>query len=160
MKRYIVLLMATIFLMTSAVAFAEYERMGRGGGGDKNHKKYYKSEYAKPVHVKAIGFKAKLRNGEVYTSWKHYTREDFKYYKVVKSQTNRDPIYPEVSAIFYSDDATKTRYKDSEVEPGTWYYRLCIITKQNKRWISPVVRIITKTQSNNHSTTPTYKDFK
>ncbi len=159
MKKYIILLVATIFLMTSAVAFAESDRMGRGGGGDKSHKKQYKSKYAKPVSVKAIGFKAKLRNGKVYTSWKHYTREDFKYYKVVKSQTSRDPVYPEVDAIFYTEDATETRYKDDAVEPGTWYYRLCIITKQNKRWVSSVVRIISNTQSNNHSTPPTYKDF-
>jgi len=159
MKRYIILLVATIFLMTSAVAFAEYERRGIGGGGDKSYKKHYKTEYAKPVSVKAIRFKARLKNGKVYTSWKRYTREDFKYYKVVKSQTSRDPVYPEVDAIFYSGDATETRYKDHEVEPGTWYYRLCIITKQNKRWVSPVVRIITRAQSNNHSTPPTYKDF-
>jgi len=94
MKRYIILLVATIFLMTSAVAFAEYERRGIGGGGDKSYKKHYKTEYAKPVSVKAIRFKARLKNGKVYTSWKRYTREDFKYYKVVKSQTSRDPVYP------------------------------------------------------------------
>ncbi|VAV85778.1 hypothetical protein MNBD_DELTA01-1964 [hydrothermal vent metagenome] len=159
MKKLIILLIAACFLLASTAAFAEYERIGIGGGGDKDYKKHNKSEYAKPVLIKAIGFKAKLKDGKVYTSWKRYTRADFKYYKVVKSRTNRNPVYPEDGAVFYSGDSTETRFKDHEVEPGVWYYRLCIITKQNRRWVSSVVMIRTNTQSRSHSTPPTYKDF-
>ncbi len=158
MKKLIVLLIAACFLLSSAAAFAENERTGIGGG-DKNHEKHYKSEYAKPVLVAAIGFKAKLRDGKVYTSWRRYTRGDFKYYKVVKSRTNRDPLYPEDGAVFYTNDPTETGFQDRDIEPGIWYYRLCIITKQNKRWVSPVVMIRTNTQSRSYSTPPTYKDF-
>jgi hypothetical protein len=156
MKKLLILMAMAFFLITSAAAHAEYERRGSGGGG----KKHQKSEYSKPVLIKAIGFKARLKDGKVYTSWREYTRGDFKYYKVVKSATNRNPVYPEDGAIFYTEDPTETRFKDYEVEPGVWYYRLCVITKQKNRWVSPVVMIKTKRQSKGHSTPPTYKDFK
>lgn len=159
MKKLIVLLIAAVFLLSSTAALAEYGQKS-SGNDNKNYEKLYKSEYAKPVLVKAIGFKAKLKDEKVYTSWRQYTRGDFKYYKVVKSRTNRDPLYPEDKGIFYSEDPAETRFKDNEVEPGIWYYRLCIITKQNKRWVSPVVMIRTNTQSRSYSTPPTYKDFK
>jgi len=154
MKKLIILMVMALFIMTSAAARAESERRGSGGG-----KKDRRSEYAKPVLVKAIGFKARLKDGKVYTSWKKYTRSDFMYYKVVRSATNHDPVYPEDGAIFYTEEQGETRYRDGEVEPGTWYYRLCIITKHKNRWVSPVVMITTKKQSSDHSTPPTYKDF-
>ena len=62
--------------------------------------------------------------------WKKFLRDDLKYYKVVKSAHNPDPVYPDDGYIFYATRADATRYVDRKSSAGTWYYRVCIITRQ------------------------------
>ncbi len=119
---------------------------------NKNH-----NPYNAPVKVDAIGFNAVYQNGAVSTSWKQYLRDDLKYYKVVKSNSNPNPIYPEDGYIFYSQNPQDTSFIDTKIKPGIWYYRLCIITKQNNRWVSPVIKVIAQQVG---SKPPSNKDFK
>ena len=130
------LILISLFLFTSSYASA-------GKGHWKNHKKAKKqSEYKKPVVVKAIGFKARKKDGVVKLSWKRYKRSDFLYYKVMRGDAkNPNPIYPEANAIHYADKSKETRFIDEDFQDGPNHYRVCIITKNKYRWISPVITI-------------------
>ncbi|NOQ35977.1 MAG: hypothetical protein GQ569_08780 [Methylococcaceae bacterium] len=115
-----------------------------------------KETYKVPVLIEAINFQADYKDGKVSTRWPKYKRDDFLYYKVVKSANNNNPVYPEDGMIFYTEDANITAYTDEDIQSGIWYYRLCIITKDHSRWISPVITLdFNKTSS----TPPTAKDF-
>ncbi|MFH1983104.1 MAG: hypothetical protein ABIL58_14775 [Pseudomonadota bacterium] len=113
--------------------------------------------YRDPVVVDAIGFSAASNGGSVVMRWKKYLRSDLKYYKVVRSDTNPDPVYPEDGYVFFSTDAGKTVYEDNNVPTGTWYYRLCVITHGGDRWVSPVVVVTIKGDG---SAVPGASDFK
>lgn len=136
-----------IFMMLTGMAYAK-------GKGVENSKK--KNQYAAPVVVNAVGFSAVYNNGVVETRWKKYLRDDLKYYKLVRSENNPDPVYPEDGYIFYATDPGQTTFTDSSVTPGTWYYRLCIITRQGDRWVSPVVTVEVE---ETRRSAPTSKDF-
>lgn len=111
--------------------------------------------YKAPVVVKEMGFSAKLEGGKVLFAWKQYLRDDFQYYKLVKSKTNPNPVYPEDGYIFYGERDARG-WVEEKPEAGVWYYRLCIITTGGERWVSPVIKLEIKAAA---SGVPTSKDF-
>lgn len=130
---------------------------GQAYAGEKGHKQEKKSHaYNKPVVVEAINFDAVYRDGTVETHWKKYLRDDFKFYKVVKSKTNPNPVYPEDGYIYYSSNAGKTSFTDRKLSTGTWHYRVCVVTNRGDRWVSPVKRIEIKPAARS---VPNAKDF-
>lgn len=114
--------------------------------------------YKTPVLIKAVGAKAVLEDGSVKISWKKYTRSDLLFYKVVKSKTNKNPVYPEDGYIFYTTDENVTSFCDKKIEEGVWYYRVCVITKAKERWVSEVIQMNIKKESVENKI-PTEKDF-
>ena len=111
-----------------------------------------------PTLVRAIGFAAWYEGGRVITTWKRYKRKDFKAYKLVRSSTMHDPVYPENGELFSSENPAITKYVDSKLDGGLWYYRLCVITKANNRWVSPVVEVVVN-KDTGPETVPAAKDF-
>ena len=111
-----------------------------------------------PVEVPLIGFKAVLSDGQVLMSWKHYKREDFVSYRVVKSDAEAAPVYPEAKAIYTTIQAGDTMYEDGYLAAGTWHYRLCIVTRYGDRWVSPVVTVVIGPDQVKRSA-PTVADF-
>ena len=111
-----------------------------------------------PTLVRSIGFAARYEGGRVVATWKTYKRADFKAYKLVRSSTMHDPVYPENGELFSTDNRAATRYVDAKLDAGLWYYRLCVITKNNNRWVSPVVEIVVNKETG-PETVPTAKDF-
>lgn len=96
----------------------------------------------------SLGFKAVYEAGKVYMSWSAYSKdESLKYYKVVRSSKNENPVYPEDGYIKYSDDINFVKWVD--LEPPLWYayYRVCAITTKNNRYCSNVAKVITKTEN-------------
>ncbi len=91
----------------------------------------------------SIRFNAVLNSdGSVRTSWSPYTHaEDFTYYKVVRSQTNENPVYPDDGYIYYSSDPNQTTYTDQDAPAGTNYYRVCHIAAPN-RYCSETVTVV------------------
>jgi len=75
-----------------------------------------------------LGFTVVQTADGVVLEWEACNSDGFAFYKVVRSMTNTKPNYPlndgtEVIAAF--EDHTKTRFVDTNVEPGqTWYYRV------------------------------------
>lgn len=90
----------------------------------------------------SISFSAALNaDGNVRTTWSQYSHaEAFTYYKVVRSTTNNNPIYPDDSYIYFTGNLNELSYTDNEVPAGTAYYRVCQIASP-KRYCSKVVTI-------------------
>jgi hypothetical protein len=114
--------------------------------------------YRDPVEVPLIGFKAVLDDGQVLTSWKHYKREDFVSYRVVKSDADATPVFPAAKAIYTTLGVGDTEYVDGVLSAGTWHYRLCIVTRYGDRWVSPVVTVVIRPDQVKRSV-PTAGDF-
>ncbi len=72
--------------------------------------------------------------------------EDFDYYKVVRSTTNNNPVYPDDGYIYYSSDLDDLSYIDENVPKGKAYYRVCYIVSP-KRYCSKVVTIQNKKEA-------------
>lgn len=100
------------------------------------------SGYNDPV-IMDMNFSATLNSdGNVEMTWDKYVPSGFNYYKVIRSQTNSNPVYPDDGYIIYSSDQNFTSYTDISVPDGTVYYRVCSIASPN-RYCSEVVTIDT-----------------
>lgn len=89
------------------------------------------------VYVKAV-----LEDGKVKISWSPYTQEEsFSYYKVVRSQNNSNPVYPDDGYIFYSSDKDVVSYTDEKPLKGVSYYRVCQVTASQRICSKDVVKI-------------------
>ena len=76
--------------------------------------------------------------------WTPYVKDDgeaFKYFKVVASHSNPNPVYPEDGYLTYSSDKSFSTYTDSDPKPGTNWYRICAIYEKN-RICSPVTKVL------------------
>ncbi|MBI4861837.1 MAG: hypothetical protein HY815_16500 [Candidatus Riflebacteria bacterium] len=113
---------------------------------------------AEPLIVGAIGFRAQLVESKVVATWNRYMRPDFKCYKVMKSTTDPDPVWPEVKEVFSSTNRDWTRYVDPDVERGRTNYRVLVITTDGDRWASPV-STITIWRGCSRKPLPTASDF-
>jgi hypothetical protein len=93
-------------------------------------------------------------DGTVSMSWSKYAHaESFTYYKVIRSQENKNPVYPNDGYIFFDGNIDTLTYMDSEVPDGTNYYRICQIASPKRYCSSKVVTII-KTGSNETAPAP------
>lgn len=102
----------------------------------------WSSWYADPILDNSLNFSANLEWGKVYTRWSAYDRDEgFVYYKVVRSQTNENPVYPDDWYIRYTTDVNDTSYIDTSSLYWTTYYRVCAITSEKNRYCSNVVKI-------------------
>lgn len=98
------------------------------------------NRYEPPLVISDFNFTATLNDlGKVETSWNEYIPENFDYYKLIRSTSNPDPVYPEDGYIFYGGEG-EISYLDTEVSAGISYYRVCSIASL-KRYCSPVVAV-------------------
>ena len=95
--------------------------------------------YNDPI-IRSFGFTADLDGGNVAMTWNTYVPAGFSYYKVVRSSTNPEPVYPEDGYIKVSTNPDFTSYLDTDVPEGTVYYRICLIAYPD-RYCSTTVTI-------------------
>lgn len=115
----------------------------------------YSSGYNTPILDNSLNFQAYEKDWMVYTSWDKYSKSDsLKYYKLIKSTTNSDPVYPEDKYITYSTDINFTSYLDSGTNKEITYYRVCAITNSNNRYCSNVVKIVPTKTTTTTTVTP------
>ncbi|MDD4409177.1 MAG: protease inhibitor I42 family protein [Candidatus Pacebacteria bacterium] len=94
------------------------------------------------VYSDSISVNAILDNGKVLVKWSPYNLSDnFSYYKVVRSQTNINPVYPDDGYIFYSSDKSVVSYVDENVPAGVSYYRVCHVTSSQRICSKKVITI-------------------
>jgi predicted secreted protein len=86
---------------------------------------------------------AALDGDKVTIKWSPYSQGGkFSYYKVVRSQSNTNPVYPDDGYIYYSSDVDTVSYVDSKVPAGTSYYRVCQVTSSERICSKEVVKIV------------------
>ncbi|MEP7082909.1 MAG: hypothetical protein ABI841_08065 [Chloroflexota bacterium] len=83
---------------------------------------------APPPATVGIGFDAVFADGQVHLAWGACEVEGFNAWKIVRSQTNAEPMYPENDGtvlIAVIGDPNQTSFVDTSVESGqTWFYRV------------------------------------
>jgi outer membrane biosynthesis protein TonB len=81
-----------------------------------------------PPATVGIGLQATLVEGTVQLAWGACASEHFNAYKIVRSQANPEPMYPENEAtelIAAIGDPGQTTFVDASVASGqTWFYRV------------------------------------
>jgi hypothetical protein len=91
-----------------------------------------------PAEPKAMGFDLMQVEGGVKLVWEQCSSEKFAVYKVVRSATNANPLYPlndGTELIAAIGDSGTTMFFDSNVEPGqTWTYRILALGSNGDGW--------------------------
>lgn len=93
--------------------------------------------------------------GKAALTWTKYEGGDLKWYKVVHSQTNDAAYYPADGYIYVASDFTTTSYTHTNVPEGTNYYRVCVITTDDRRGCSNTVTL----EKGAATTTSTFEDI-
>ena len=119
------------------------------------------SGYNAVTYDNSIEFTATLNSaGKVEASWSKYNHSDnFTYYKLVRSISNSNPVYPEDSYIYYTSNVDALSYVDGNVPNGISYYRICQIASPN-RYCSEKVVTIDTTATTTTTTTTTVNHIK
>ncbi len=107
------------------------------------------------VYSNWLNFSATKDWDSVKMSWGNFglpAWETRHYWKVVRSDSNHNPVYPDDSYIKYDWNINFSNYTDYKYKK--WYYRVCAITSKDwyrKRYCSNVVKI--DSDNNNNTTT-------
>ncbi len=124
MKKILLALLVSTFAFVN-ISFWEYSYHNR-------------PEYNPVVEDASLNFKIDTDGPKLKITWNAYTEDDFKWYKIVKSATNKKPSYPEDNTLKVIVD----KEVDTEIayDVVRWaYYRLCVIKQNNDRTCSNVV---------------------
>lgn len=101
---------------------------------------YYDSFSTPPIIDTNFNIKLQEEEKGVLIKWEKL-EHDFMWHKVIRSQENNNPFYPEDGHIYYNEDINETEYLDKNPQQGKNYYRVCIITPKKERICSPVKSI-------------------
>lgn len=80
--------------------------------------------------------------GKAELSWNEYDGGDLKWYKVVHSTTNDNAKYPTDGYIEVYSQPDQTSHLHTSVSEGTNYYRVCVITTDDRRGCSNTVTLV------------------
>lgn len=91
-----------------------------------------------------LEFRAELNERwYVEMKWSKYNMDEkMKYYKIIKSSKNSNPVYPNDWHIKYSTDINFNHFTDYKPYNGVNYYRICVITHEKNRYCSKNVQKI------------------
>jgi hypothetical protein len=92
----------------------------------------------------AVGLSAQVKADGVYLSWTKNNDPDFKYYKIVRSETNPAPTYP-ADGYIYAASRDQLNYLDKGVNstsPGTHYYSVCTVDQSGQVTRSNVITVV------------------
>ena len=76
--------------------------------------------------------------GKAEFSWTEYDSDNFKWYKLVKSQDTDKPVYPTHHTVYVGEDSTVTE-QTVKVPGGVTHYRVCVVTTDDTRGCSNTV---------------------
>ncbi|MBA4336170.1 hypothetical protein C0416_00155 [bacterium] len=84
---------------------------------------------------------ALTKDGRAALNWTPYLKPNFSMYKVVHDQIDKNPYYPKHGYLDYFENSSKTGYITGQVPEGNNYFRICVITTDNKRGCSNTVSL-------------------
>ena len=97
--------------------------------------------YQTEVSATPIELNAETEDDGVHLSWNESTGAIFQYYKVVRSETNPNPNYPDDGYIAVKNMGEES-YVDTDVlEDSTYYYRICEVMSGDKIFCSNVTHM-------------------
>ncbi|QFR39518.1 hypothetical protein A9Q91_04815 [Candidatus Gracilibacteria bacterium 28_42_T64] len=104
---------------------------------------YTNNNFKDVIFDSSLKFEASNDNGKIHMSWEEFSNpdENFTYYKIVRSEKNSDPIYPNDGYIKYESDISKTEYSKMTYKQIDVYYRVCAITSDKDRYCSNVISL-------------------
>lgn len=128
MKKSLIALIASA-LIISSVSAGDYE------------KKYVEPGYKTAIIDESLNFEAEREGHKVMLEWDAYDKDDFKYYKVMRSETHSNPVYPDQPAIKYFPNADQESYAFWNWSTKSAIYRVCVITTDKSRICSQTVKL-------------------
>ena len=99
------------------------------------------NEYKEVVFDNNFQFKAHRNAAVIEMKWTKYEGDDFKYYKLMRSETHSNPVYPDQSAFKVLQDSNITELKVSNYNSKDAVYRVCVITDERGRSCSNIVKL-------------------
>jgi hypothetical protein len=83
--------------------------------------------------TESLELAAEAKENGVYLSWSVYNQDDFKNYKIVRSEKNVELKYPDDELIKSSASKDFNSYLDTKIEKGKkYYYRVCVLKQNDK----------------------------
>ncbi len=84
-------------------------------------------------------------DGNVYMDWSKYNRaEPFEFYKLVRSDSNPNPVYPEDGYVFFTDNIDLLTFTETDVPFGDHYYRICAVAGPKRYCSTEMMKIVKK----------------
>lgn len=91
------------------------------------------------IHIELEG--VLTQDGRAALNWTPYLKPNFAMYKVVHDQMDPEPYYPKHGYLDYFEDPHKTGYITGPVPQGENFFRICVITDDDKRGCSNPIHI-------------------
>lgn len=97
--------------------------------------------YNDPIIDSSLNFTAVRDWYKIKMDWSTYNKSNFKYYKVIRSETLENPVYPDnwyIKAI-WNNDTSEATYENKSSKSAI--YRVCVITTDMNRYCSKTVKL-------------------
>lgn len=130
MKKVIISLIVSLFFVSGVFAETSKAKISEVYSG-----------YKDVVVDESLDFEIERDDYKIEAQWDQYEWNDFKYYKLMKSYTNKNPVYPQDTAIFVGMESDQDEYEFQDWSNKSAYYRVCVITTDNGRICSKVVEL-------------------
>jgi hypothetical protein len=80
-------------------------------------------------------------DGSIILKWDPYLKPDFLWYKILHTQEQKELMYPRDGYIDYYDTPNAVTFDHDDAPLGVNFYRVCIITQDNRRGCSNQIKI-------------------
>ncbi len=120
----------------------------------KDTTKEYKETEKKITYSNELDFEISRDDYEVEANWNEYEKSDFKYYKLVKSYTHDNPVYPNDTTVFVGMSAQddENTFKDWSTKVG--YFRVCVVKTDESIVCSNVEKLAAYQQEKEYEKKP------
>ncbi len=120
-----------ICLLWISTTWAEY----------KNSSNKVDSWYKTVTFSNDFEFSAERDGALIQLKWNKYKGDDFQYYKIMRSETHENPVYPDQPALRYLWDVENDNFSLKNWSKKSAIFRICVITTEKNRICSNVVKL-------------------
>lgn len=117
-----------LFLLSITNTFATYSNNTSNGYNDM-------------ILDSSLNFEAERDGAMIKMEWDQFDGNNFKYYKIMRSETNSNPIYPNDPYVKYFTNIGTTELNINNYSTKEATYRVCAITTDKNRFCSNTVKL-------------------